>query len=99
MCRIGLRIGCRSRQTEIDHFDVNGALFCEVEHQVSRLNVSMNNLFFLCAAQCSRHLTGNVESKQDVKPSMPSDEVIKAFAFDKLHRVVIVSTLRTKMEH
>ena len=58
----------------------------EVEHQIGRLDISMNDLFFLGGPEGSGHLAGHVEGERHVKLAMPLDVKIKRLTFDNFGR-------------
>src|ERR1700740_490467 len=53
--------GRRLSYNKIDHFNADGAIIIEAEHNIPRFDISMNDLLLVSCLQSRRDLVGNFE--------------------------------------
>src|SRR6516165_1478516 len=89
-CRLKIRFSDRLRQTEIDNFCRDPAVILQTHHYVTRLDVPVNELLFVHCGQPSGDLHCNFQRQLRFNPSRASNEMLKGFSLNELHRVEVI---------
>src|SRR6202022_463501 len=88
--RLKLRARGSFRQTKIDYLYGKILAFAEMNHEVGRFDIPMNDLFLMSGAECRIDLFDNFESRSDFEGSASPDIMLERFSCDKLHRIEVI---------
>ena len=75
-------------QTEIDHFDFRFDCIAARQHNVTRLQIAMDQAVRCSRYQRARDLNRDFKSQLDIKRTVPPDTRLQSLALDQLHCVI-----------
>src|ERR1700726_2939872 len=88
----------RLGKAEVDNLRDHSAFLLKAHHNVAGFDVPVNELLLVDRSQTCGHLRRNFHGQLYGKPTGSSDQALKRFPTDKLHRIEIIAVGFAKVE-
>src|SRR5262249_39130421 len=93
------RLVYRLCQPKIDDFHRLSAFLLEADHDVAWFDISVYEALFVHRGQAGRDLCHDFESQLRLQSTRAFNKALKGFPFDKLHRIEVILTGSSQVEH
>src|SRR5271157_707354 len=97
-CRVRNGFAYPLGQPKVDNLYCYAVPVLQTHHNVSRLNIPVDELLFVYCSKPASDLGGNFQRQLYLQPAGTFDQVLKRFSLHKLHRVEVTLAGSTKVE-
>src|SRR6266481_2628215 len=95
----GTRLIKRFRESKVDDFRCYAGPFLQMNHDVRRFDIAVDQVLFVHGGQTRGDLCRNLQRQVYLEPAGPFDEVLQGLPFHILHRVEVIPEASAQMEN